>query len=270
MGSSGSESVVSAQLSPWRRLLRALLAQVLALLSLAVGVSLAPALIAPPYEWSVLVWIQGGMAWLISRWLGLPSWWGPIQLLLPVGLYFGAAWSLSPWWALGAFALIYLFFANALTERVPLYLTNARTRQALMELIQDRTSVRFVDLGCGFGGNVVAMHRQNNVAVAHGAETAPVPFLVSWFFTRLRGGKVFARNLWHLNLSDYDVVYAFLSTEPMPRLWQKVVQEMPDQSVFVSNSFAVPNVEPDEVLALNDHRQTELFVYYPQQHRTHD
>ena len=263
-----SSSELARQWLPWRRLLHALIAQMVALMLLIAGVWLAPALIAPPYSGAALIWIQGGLAWGVTLLFGLPKWWGPIQLLMPVGLFFGASGGLSPGWALLAFFLIYLFFANALTERVPLYLTNGRTRQALMDLIQDRTSVRFVDLGCGFGGNVVAMHHQNNVAVAHGVETAPVPFLVSWFLTRLRGGQVFARNLWHLDLRDYDVVYAFLSTEPMPRLWQKVVQELPDQSVFVSNSFAVPNVEPDEVLTLNDRRQTQLFVYYPDRHRS--
>ncbi|KUJ72903.1 hypothetical protein [Thiomicrospira sp. WB1] len=263
-----ADSAVSRQWLPWRRLLHALIAQLLALLLLAGGVWFAPALIDPPYEWSVLIWIQGALAWGVTRLFGLPRWWGPIQLLLPVGLYFGANWSLSPWWALGAFALIYLFFANALTERVPLYLTNSLTRRALVDLVRPIPSVRFMDLGCGFGANVVAMSREHNVIESQGVETAPIPFAVSWARSRIQGGQVFARNLWHLDLSRYNVVYAFLSPEPMPGLWLKVVQEMPEQSVFVSNSFAVPDVAPDEVLTLSDRRQTQLFVYYPDRHRS--
>jgi len=57
------------------------------------------------------------------------------------------------------------------------------------------------------------------------------------------------------------VVYAFLSTEPMSRLWQKVAQEMRPGSVFVSNSFQVPDVEPTSVVVVNDSRQTHLYFY---------
>jgi hypothetical protein len=40
--------------------------------------------------------------------------------------------------------------------------------------------------------------------------------------------------------SGHNVVYAFLSPAPMAALWEKVRQEMPPGSLFISNSFAVP------------------------------
>ena len=62
-------------------------------------------------------------------------------------------------------------------------------------------------------------------------------------------------------LAYYDVVYAFLSPEPMPRLWEKVKDEMLPGSIFVSNSFAVPNIEPSEIWELSDERKTVLYIY---------
>ena len=56
-------------------------------------------------------------------------------------------------------------------------------------------------------------------------------------------------------------MYAFLSPEPMPKLWEKIVNEMPSGSVFISNSFAVPNVTPDDIWQLPDARQTILYLY---------
>jgi hypothetical protein len=47
----------------------------------------------------------------------------------------------------------------------------------------------------------------------------------------------------------------------MSRLWQKVAQEMRPGSVFVSNSFRVPDVEPTSVVVVNDSRQTHLYFY---------
>ena len=181
----------------------------------------------------------------------------------PWGLFIAFEIDLNPWIAFGLFVLLWLVFANVSKERVPLYLTNQTTRQALKSLIEQRQSklVNFMDLGCGLGGNVVFMAQQSGVNRAVGVETAPLPLLFSKLFTRFKGGKVFAQNLWKTPLQDYNFVYAFLSTEPMPRLWQKVTLEMQPGSVFVSNSFPVPNIEPSEIWELPDARQTKLFIY---------
>ena len=79
--------------------------------------------------------------------------------------------------------------------------------------------------------------------------------------TFTRGGQTFALDMWKADLSKYDVVYAFLSPELMPQLWEKVSQEMSTGSVFISNSFAVPDIEPTEVWELSDSRKTQLFIY---------
>ena len=239
----------------------ALIGQMIALGLLAVAVFLASYVVAPPYPGWALVVAQGGLAAALCGRLGLPPWWRWIQFLLPVGLYGALGLGLHPGWALAAFVVLWLIFANASKERVPLYLTNATTRQALAELIGGRRDVRFIDLGCGLGGNVVFMARQPNVALARGVETAPLPFLVARLNTALGGGEVAAEDLWKTDLGGYDVVYAFLSPEPMARLWQKVVKELGPGSVFVSNSFAVPGVEPTEVWELADRRRTRLYLY---------
>ncbi|BBP44047.1 class I SAM-dependent methyltransferase [Thiosulfativibrio zosterae] len=244
------------------KIVLAMLAQGLALALLALLVLLASHIIAPPYPFWLLVMVQGVLAAFLSCRLGLPCWWRWIQFALPVGLYWGLQLEINPIWALLIFVLIWLIFSNAIKERVPLYLTNNTTREALKKLARKRRKVRFLDLGCGLGGNVVYMAQQPNVARADGVETAPIPYLISKFYTLMRGGDVYAMDLWNTDLSSYDVVYAFLSPEPMPKLWQKVAEEMTPGSVFVSNSFAVPDVEPSEVWELDDKRKTQLYLYF--------
>ena len=68
-------------------------------------------------------------------------------------------------------------------------------------------------------------------------------------------------NLWKAELAGYDVVYAFLSPEPMAAIWKKATREMADGSVFVSNSFAIPDVDPTEIIDVGDRRRTQLFCY---------
>ncbi len=239
----------------------ALLIQLLVFAVLFLGVSLAPYVVSPPYSYALLVVIQGAVAAAISCRLGLPCWWRWIQFLMPIGLYFGLLMEFNPLWALALFALIWLLFSNSFTERVPLYLTNKATRLALQQWIKPQKNQHFLDLGSGLGGNVVSMAQLANVSQSHGVETAPIPYLLSKLYTLARGGQIFAMDLWKTDLSYYDLVYAFLSPEPMEKLWQKVQEEMLPGTLFISNSFAVPGVEPTEIWALEDGRQTVLYLY---------
>ncbi len=246
------------------KLLRALLLQFVALAILAVGVYMARHVFTPPYPVWGLVLMQGGLAALLS-WR-LPVWWRWIQFLLPLGLY--GAWiiQMDPWWSLSVFVVLWLVFANVNKERVPLYLTNSVTRQALRVLAEERAAQqgrmqRFIDLGCGLGGNVCFMSRLPQIERALGVETAPLPYFISRLQAWWRGGEIHAQDLWKVDLSGFDMVYAFLSPEPMPKLWQKVQAEMRAGSVFVSNSFAVPDVAPSQVWELSDRRQTRLYLY---------
>jgi len=255
------------------KVLRAFVIQLGVFAVLAAGVYVMPNVVSPPYPIWFLVLIQATLAALVSCKLGLPCWWRWIQFLLPWGFFIAFELDINPWIGLGLFVVLWLVFANASKERVPLYLTNNTTRQALRALIEQQFSIKvssvepietihFMDLGCGLGGNVVFMAQQPEVKVASGVETAPIPYLLARFFTSLKGGEVFAQDLWKTPLDNYHFVYAFLSTEPMPRLWKKVQSEMKPGSVFVSNSFPVPDTEPSEIWELSDQRQTRLYIYY--------
>ncbi|MEA3405916.1 MAG: hypothetical protein U9R28_09290 [Pseudomonadota bacterium] len=251
------------------KVLRALVIQLLALMILAIGVYLLQYVVVPPYPMWGLVLLQAVLAASFTVKFGLPSWWRWIQFVIPIGLFAAIEFEVNPWLGMAGFVVLWLIFANASKERVPLYLTNRTTRQAFTELIKQvqasqkgaESNVTFMDLGCGLGGNVVFMSQQPGVSQSQGVETAPIPYLIARIFTALRGGQVFAQDLWKTPIKDCSIVYAFLSTEPMPRLWEKAKSEMQPGSIFVSNSFPVPGVDPNEIWELPDSRQTKLFIY---------
>lgn len=246
-------------MATWPKIVWALLLQLLAIGLLAVLVKGLSFILPPPYPDWALVLSQAVIAALIS-WR-LPYWWRWIQLFIPIGLYVALLMNVSPLMALVLFVLLWLVFRNSVVNRVPLYLTNKITRQALKALIKERTSVRFIDLGCGLGHNVVYMSQLPNVKHSVGVETAWLPYGWAKIQTAFRGGQVLRQDIYAVNLSEYDVIYAFLSPEPMANLWQKVQAEMRSDALFVSNSFAIPGVIPDAIWQLADKRQTELFVY---------
>jgi hypothetical protein len=239
----------------------ALLAQIGALLAafLVFKASLFFGLLLPFW---LFVLLQSALAVALSGFLRLPVWWFLIQGLFVPLLLFTLSLNLSPNLFLAVFLLLWLIFFSNTKERVPLYLSNDTTSRALAELLAQHAHSRFLDLGSGLGGVLADLAEQRPDGVFHGVESAPLPFLVSWFRLKKKNNvRVRYGNLWNEDLAAYDVVYAFLSPEPMADLWRKAKKEMQKGSLFVSNSFSVPGCSPARTLQLNDARATCLFIW---------
>ena len=198
---------------------------------------------------------------LVSRLIGLPVWWVWIGLGFPAAMVLALQAGDLPAWPFGvAFLVLYLVFFNTARERVPLYLSNSQTADALLSLMQQRSATRFVDLGSGLGG--VVRRLDGDGRIARGVESAPMVWLASVLLSKLTGrGRILRQDIWAADISSEDIVYVFLSPEPMPALYDKARREMKPGSLLVSNSFAVPDVEADEVWELPDRRKTKLHLY---------
>jgi len=211
----------------------------------------------------VILGAAGIIAAVIGSCLKLAKWWVPILCLLPAALGGSLYFSVPPWIYLACFVALVIIYWNAAGERVPLYLTNSRTWAAVETLIaEDATG--FVDLGCGLGGLLIHLGRRRPNMVFTGIDSAPVPYAISKLRVGLLGPKnVHIRfgDMWAENLSGYDIVYAFLSPQPMSRLYEKMETEMRPGSTFISNSFAVARQEPDEMVEVNDRRRTRLLIW---------
>lgn len=206
---------------------------------------------------------HGAMAALIGHGLGLQRWWAPLQFFLPFALAGARDLDLPSWLYLLAFLALALVYWNAAGERVPLYLSNKQTWRALESLLP-KGPIRFMDLGAGLGGTglFLAAHRPESHFT--GIESAPLPFALAWLRHRCFGpanAQVHFGNLWQQDLSDSDVVYCFLSPAPMERLFAKARKEMRPGSLFISNSFTVPDQNPDRLQELTDRRGTKLLIW---------
>ncbi|MBC7282355.1 hypothetical protein [Hoeflea sp.] len=238
-----------------------------ALAQLAAGVvviAMRPAL-AGVIDAGSLFWASLGVqcagAALVTRLLGLPVWWVWINLFFPAAMALALQAGDFPAWPFGVtFLVLYLVFSNTARERVPLYLSNRQTAEALVSVMQQRGARRFVDLGSGLGG--VVRRLDGDGRIARGVESAPMVWLVSLLLSKLTGrGLILRQDIWAADIAGEDIVYAFLSPEPMPALYEKARREMKPGSLLVSNSFAVPDVEADEVWELPDRRKTRLYLY---------
>lgn len=191
--------------------------------------------------------------------LRLPWWWLPLALALP----FAATGASLPWWAWASgFAALLLVYGGGVTTRAPLYLSNRAAIRELAAVLPAIPGVQACDLGAGLGGPALGLAKQRPDAKVTGVEASLLP----WLICRLRAGRrrnvhMHLGNIFAHDLAGYHLVYAFLSPEPMPRLWDKVCAEMQPGSLFVSNTFAVPGVEAERIIVLPGRSDARLLVY---------
>lgn len=238
-------------------ILRALLAQALAF---AVLVALARlGLRFPPLVW---VLMQAVAAVFLSRWMELHLRWILMQAALPflVRAFWGLA--VPAWVYLGLFLALALVFGGGLFSRVPLYHASRDAWEKLESLLPDRPGLRFVDLGCGFGGPVAHLAKARPDGSFLGVEASPFTWLVAWLrCLPRRNAHIRLGSLWRTELAEFNVVYAFLSPVPMPALWAKARREMKPGSRFISHSFDVPGEPPQHTIPVAGRDDARLMVW---------
>jgi hypothetical protein len=207
--------------------------------------------------------LQGGLAALIALKLQAPRWWIPIHLAFLPAAVIVSRFDIAPGWFLAAFALLLAIYWRTDQSRVPLYLTNRATAEALTALLP-AAPCRVLDLGCGDGGLLKRLAQARPDCLFTGIEHAPLTWLVARLRTLgLPNVTIQRRDFWDVPLGGYAVVYAFLSPVPMSQLWQKAIAEMSPGALLISNSFAVPDEPPAATVEVADRRKTRLFLYYP-------
>ena len=212
----------------------------------------------------IVLVVQGLIAAWFGHRFGLAGWWLPVQIGLPPAAALAASLNVPSWIYLALFGALLLVYWNSARNRVPLYLPNRTTWAALTQLLAEDEKLEFLDIGSGIGGALFYMARHRPDINFTGIESAPLPFVLSWLRCKLNGLKnvsLVYGDFWKENLETFDVIYAFLSPEPMPGLYKKARTEMRNGTLLISNSFVVPEHPADETLTVNDGRQSQLHLW---------
>jgi hypothetical protein len=223
----------------------------------------------PYFGWTAqtLPWFEtslaiGGVALIFSTVTRQPWWWRVIHAGFMPLVWATYRLAIDPGWFLFAFFLLLLVYRGALSGQVPLYLSNKQTVARLAELLSERGPSRFLDLGSGIGSTTVPLADLLPDSHFTGYENAPLTWLLGRLFSLGRPNIRWRwDDLWQANLADYDVVYAFLSPVPMPRLWAKAQAEMQPGSLFISNSFPVPGATPSRIIEVDCTPPRPLYCY---------
>lgn len=231
-------------------------------LRLMVGVT---GLHATPLQFA---WLCGMLAAIFSFFFGLAKWWLMIQFLFAPILVLMLGMELPPNLFLVAFLVLLLVYWSTFRTQVPLYLSSNQVWQALERVLpaeKANSGFTFLDLGSGLGGVLTHLANVRPDGIYVGVEVAPLPFLWSWVRLRLSGhlnSSVHWGSLWNCDLSQYDVVFSYLSPVPMEQLWHKARTEMRLGTLFISSTFAVPDQSPHETVLVDDLHHSTLLIWH--------
>jgi hypothetical protein len=207
--------------------------------------------------------LTGAIGAVLGRWAALDPWWMVIQLLFPLGIIAAQGAPVPSWvWLLVFLALVAVYWTTFRTQ-VPLYLSSTKVRHALVPLLP-AGRFTFMDVGSGVGGVLTDLAALRADGEYHGIESAPLPWLLSRVriaFGRHRHCHARWGSFWDADLSQYDVVFAYLSPVPMAALWEKVRAEMKPGSTFISNTFVVAASQPDRTITVDDLHHSTLHVW---------
>ncbi len=139
---------------------------------------------------------------------------------------------------------------------VPFVPTHKKQARFMMELTGISPGMNVIDLGSGAG-------RLLFLAAARGASTIGYelnPFLCWWTRLEARFKKIASQvtikrqSIYDADVSQADVVLAFLFPEAMKRLGAKLFAEMRPGSLIASYAFSIPGHEPIK-------KEQGIFVY---------
>ncbi|WP_420550069.1 hypothetical protein [Curvivirga sp.] len=215
------------------------------------------------------VWIKTAIfavsAMLLCIPFQLPRWWIAIFAILPTAYLIMEGQSFPIWVYPTLAGGLLLLNWNSFGDRVPLYLSNRKTVETLSQFIDDKIETqKFYDLGCGVGSALIPLAKHHPSKIFIGIETAPLTWVILWIRCKLSGCKnvqIHRESIWNISLKDADFIYAFLSPHPMDKLLLKCKKELPKGAILISNSFDSEKIPAEEMIPVEDRRQTKLLIW---------
>lgn len=133
----------------------------------------------------------------------------------------------------------------------------------MLQVAQVKQGEKVVDLGAGDARIIIAAAK-NYDAKGVGYELAILPYFIGWvkiIMSGLRGKAILKyRNFFKEDLSDADVICAFLTPAAMAKLKPKFEKETKPGCRIVSYAFKIPDWQPAKIDKPNK-KTTAIYLY---------
>jgi len=142
--------------------------------------------------------------------------------------------------------------------------TSSKVKKVIENALPEKIEGKVYELGCGWGGLAfqLATHYPDQEILAY--EVSPIPWLYTDIMRRiyrLPNMTLYWKDFFNESLSDAGLVVCYLYPAAMERLKKKFEAELSPGTVIISNTFAIPGWEPEQVVKVNDFYRTKVYVY---------
>lgn len=145
--------------------------------------------------------------------------------------------------------------------------TSALARKKIVELIANYAPNKknLYDIGCARGDFAIKLNQAlpplQITAIDNNWLRIALAKIKKWL---IKSQVIFKKeNLFNTNLQEAEIIYTYLPRSLMPRLEEKLLNELKDGAIVITNSTYFPLWRPQEMLYLADDRQKSapIFVY---------
>src|SRR3989344_6325323 len=121
--------------------------------------------------------------------------------------------------------------------------TKKRDYERIAELINIKPGITLYDLGSGSGGLLFYLSKKYNIKCV-GIEVAPLLFLYSWVKSIFyKNVKIKYGSFFRFNLSEADIIYAFLLPKMYGKLKDKIKKDAKKNAVVVLSAWPFEGIE---------------------------
>ena len=141
--------------------------------------------------------------------------------------------------------------------------SSRKARQAILSAAEHAPDDTIIELGSGWGQLTVALATRYPQRKVIGYEISLVPWLVSLLLKRiyrLDNLSFQKSNFLRTELPQAALLVCYLYPGGMTRLARKL-KAKPTAQMLISNTFALPEHDPEQTIRLNDLYKSPIYVY---------
>ena len=154
---------------------------------------------------------------------------------------------------------------STLKNGIPPLPTAPRAKRMMLQVLDEyKPSGRIMELGSGWGTLAIAVARAFPACRITGYENAITPFLFSkciQYTYRNDNLRLHYGDFFTVPLGQVDIVVCYLCGEVMPTLRTKLERELKPGAIVITNTFAVPGWEAQQIDQVDDFFRTKIYVY---------
>jgi len=142
--------------------------------------------------------------------------------------------------------------------------SSSKAYKALLTLVNKTGSGTIIDLGSGWGNLVIPLARNQPQRQVIGYELSLLPWLASTLLKKiyaLDNLTLHRVNFYQQKLPAASVLICYLYPQAMSKINDKLRLEQPNVDFLISNNFALPSWQAEQMILLDDFYQSPIYRY---------